>query len=255
MSLGWVSKVGGVGRSWVRPALGRLQSEVGMSGRRLAVVGRELCAMLEAVHLVTYMSEEPVEEFEKLGWAGHWPGYFASRSAPLGKVPAAVVDALFYNFAPGEVAAYIPGVWEIATPEQALAAREAGSVRALRRILGKLADSPAVERAAELATRAAFAAPSERRILYAALRTLPVPEEPLARLWHASTLLREHRGDGHYAALVTAGVGGQECHVLEALWLGMPAREYGRLYPLSDDELAAVVEGMRGRGLVGADGG
>ena len=53
--------------------------------------------------------------------------------------------------------------------------------------------------------------------MYAALRTLPVPDEPVARLSHAATLLREHRGDGHVAALVTEGIGGTEAHVLHAL--------------------------------------
>lgn len=208
--------------------------------------------LLEPIHLVAYMSAEPTEALQALGYEGYWPGYFAARSAPLGRVPAEVVDALFYNFAPGEVAAHIPAVWEIASPEAVLAARQEGSVAALRRILGDLADTPALARAADLATRVATSAPAEGRILYAALRSIPVPDEPVAKLWHAATLLREHRGDGHLAALVSAGIGGQEAHVLHAISLGMTPEKYGRLDPLTTAELDAVVDGLRARGLVDA---
>jgi hypothetical protein len=170
------------------------------------------------------------------------------------EVPAAVVHALFYNFADGEVARHIPRVWDTVTPEAANAARERGSVAALRRILGDLADTPGVARAADLVTKAGTSAPTEGRALYAAVRTLPLPTEPVARLWHGANLLRENRGDGHVAALLTVGIGGTEAHVLHALSEGMPAENFGRVSHLPRAQLAAVVDGMRARGLVGADG-
>jgi hypothetical protein len=213
-------------------------------------VARRLKELFVPIHEVAYMADEPDQELQALGYESYWPLYFAARSAPLGRVPAEVVDALFYNFAPGEVAACIPSVWEVATPEAVLAARQRGCVAALRRILGDLADSPVIARAAELFMKAAFSAPMEGRMMYAGLRSLPVPEEPLARLWHAATLLREHRGDGHLTALIAAGIGGQESHVLQALYWDMKPREFGRLDPLTDDQLEAVVDGLRRRGLV-----
>jgi len=185
-----------------------------------------------------------------LGFSNYWDTYFAGRAAPLGQATADVVDALFYNFAPGEVAACIPSCWDVATPEAALTANREGCVAALRRILGDLADSPELARAADLAIRAATNAPMEGRILYSGLRSLPVPDEPVAKLWHAATLLREHRGDGHNIALVAAGIDGQEAHVLAAIDGGQTPREYGRLGPLDDEQLAAVVDGLRDRGLV-----
>lgn len=215
---------------------------------------RHLHRLVEPIHMVTYMSEEPTEALMALGHRNYWDGYFAGRAAPLGRVPAAVVHAIFYNFADGEVARHIPRVWDTATPEAALAAREQGSAAALRRILGDLADSPGLVRAADLATKAATSAPTEGRILYAGLRTLPIPEEPVARLWHAATLLREHRGDGHIAALVAAGIGGTEAHVLHALFDDMPAEKFGRVHHLPAAQLAAVVDGMRARGLVDDSG-
>jgi hypothetical protein len=92
-------------------------------------------------------------------------------------------------------------------------------------------------------------------VLYAGLRALDVPEEPVARLWHAATLLREHRGDGHNAALVAHGIGGTEAHVLLAVSLGMRPEEFSRIHHLPRAQLAAVVDGLRGRALVDAAGG
>ncbi len=212
---------------------------------------RRLFGLVEPIHLVTYFADEPTEALLALGLRNYWDGYFAGRSAPLGRVPPQVVHAIFYNFADGEVARHLPRVWETTTPDAALAAREQGSVAALRRILGDLADSPGLVRAADLATAAACGAPTEGRVLYAALRALPRPEEPVARLWHAATLLREHRGDGHVAALVTAGIGGTEAHVLHALAEGIyPAETFGRIHHLPAARLAAVMAGLCARGLV-----
>src|ERR671928_962661 len=123
-----------------------------------------------------------------------------------------------------------------------------------RRILGDRVDSPAFTRAADLLLKAATGAPSEGRPMYAALRALPVPEDAVGRLFHAASLLREHRGDGHIAALMVEGVGGLEAHVLVALDMDMPAEKFGRLHHLPAAQLAEVIDGMRDRDLIGNDG-
>ena len=215
---------------------------------------RRMFAFIEAIGTVTF-SDVPNEAFLAAGMRTYWDGYFAGRAAPLGLAPAEVVDAVFYNFAPGEVARHIPWVWGKITPREAIAVRERGSADALRRIIGDLAESPGLPRVADLATRAAYSAPAEGRPLYAGLRTIDAPAEPVARLWHAATLLREHRGDGHNAALLVHGIGGTESHVLLALTMGMRAEKFGRLHHLPAEQLAAVVDGLRDRGLVDAGGG
>jgi hypothetical protein len=86
--------------------------------------------------------------------------------------------------------------------------------------------------------------------MYAALRALPLPEEPVARLFHAASLLREHRGDGHIAALMAEGIGGLEAHVLLALDMGIPAPTFGRIHHLPPALLTELIEGMKARGLV-----
>ena len=218
-------------------------------------VARRMYELIEPICLVNFFSEEPNQAMAELGLRTYWDGYFAGRAAPLGRVPAEVVDAAFYNFAEGEVARHIPRVWETTTPEAAHAARQRGCVAALRRILGDLAGTPELARAADLLAAAAVAAPTHGRVMYAGLRALPVPEEPVARLWHAATMLREHRGDGHIAALVSERIGGTEAHVLSALDLGIhPPESFGRIHHLPEARLAAVMAGLRDRGLVDADG-
>jgi hypothetical protein len=212
--------------------------------------------LLEPICLVTFFAPECNEELASLGHRTYWDGYFASRAAPLGRVPAQVVHAAFYNFADGEAARHIPSAWDVIPPEASVAARERGSAASLRRILGdEPADSPGLVRAADLTTRAATSAPTAGRVMYAGMRTLPVPGDPVARLWHSATMLREHRGDGHVAALVGARVGGTEAHVLEALAQGIhPPESFGRIHHLPKARLAAVMGGLRERGLVDAGG-
>jgi hypothetical protein len=209
--------------------------------------------LVEPIGVIPYSADDPNEAMFALGFTNYWDTYFAGRAAPLGLVPAEVVDALFYNFAPGEVARHIPKVWDTTTPEAAIAARQRGCVQALRRILGDHVDSPAFARAAELLLRAATSAPVEGRPMYAALRAIPIPDDVVARLFHAACLLREHRGDGHIAALMIEGVGGLEAHVLYALGVGMPAAKFGRIHHLPPAQLAAVIDGMRARDLIGDD--
>jgi hypothetical protein len=218
-------------------------------------VARRLFELTEPISLVNFFAEEPNEAMAALGLRGYWDGYFAGRAAPLGRAPADVVHAAFYNFADGEVARHIPRVWDTTTPEDAHAARERGCVAALRRILGDLVGTPGLARAAELLAKASTSAPTEGRVMYAGLRALPMPEEPVTRLWHAANMLREHRGDGHIVALVAERIGGGESHVLSALDMGVyPAETFGRIHHLPEATLAALMNGLRDRGLLDTSG-
>lgn len=215
---------------------------------------RALWRLLEPVHAVTYFSPEPLRALKEAGYRGFWMGYFAGRAAPLGAASAELVRATFYNFSAEHVSRAVPDAWAYAPPGAALTARATGSVAALRRHLGDLAEDPALERAAGLALRAAQGAPLDARPLYAANRALPVPDEPLERLWHAATLLREHRGDGHVVALAAAGIDGRSSHVLHALATGTPADVYEQARRMGEQEWSQVLESFRHRGLVDAGG-
>jgi hypothetical protein len=218
-------------------------------------VARRLFELTEPISMVNFASQEPNDAMAALGFRNYWDGYFAGRSAPLGRAPAEVVHAAFYNFGDGEVARHIPHVWDTTTPEAAHAARQQGCATALRRILGDLVEKPGLARAAELLARAATSAPTDGRVMYAGLRALPMPEEPVTRLWYAANMLREHRGDGHIAALVSERIGGLEAHVLSALDMDIyPAESFGRIHHLPEARLAEVMDGLRARGLLDASG-
>src|SRR5262245_21361235 len=217
-------------------------------------MARRMFELVEPIGVIPYSADEANDAMFGLGFTNYWDTYFAGRAAPLGRAPAELVDALFYNFAPGEVARHIPKVWLTTTPEAAIAARQKGCANALRRILGDHVDAPDFARATDLLLKAATSAPVEGRPMYAALRSIPIPDDVVARFFHAASLLREHRGDGHVAALMTEGVAGLEAHVLLALDMNMPAEKFGRIHHLPVAQLTAVIDGMRDRGLIGDDG-
>ena len=178
-------------------------------------------------------------------------GYFAARSAPFGVVPTAVVTATFYNFAPERVAKALPAAWDVASPTDALRARQESAVAALRRY--GVTDDDAVA-AAELAEKAARSAPLDGRPLFAANAALDWPDEPVARLWHAVTLLREQRGDGHVAVLATLGVSGRECNLLHAAAGRVPQEMIMRSRDYDDEQWDHYRELLARRGLLDGDG-
>lgn len=220
--------------------------------RREPALARRLFDRFEPVHAVTYFAPEARAALDALGYRGFWMGYFAARSAPLGMVARDVVTATFYNFAPERVAKALPAAWEIAGPEAALRARQESAVAALRRY--GLASAETLELAAELMTKAARVAPLDGRPLFAANRALPWPDEPLAALWHAATLLREHRGDAHVAVLAAAGISGRECNVLHAAAGRVPREYLARTRDYDGASWRHHEQRLAERGLLDADG-
>ena len=89
----------------------------------MSQLARRMFDLVEPIGASPVSADEPNEALFALGVTDYWDTYFAGRAAPLGSsVPAEVVHALFYNFAPGEVARHIPKVWSTTTPEAAIAA-------------------------------------------------------------------------------------------------------------------------------------
>ena len=214
-------------------------------------LARRFFDRFEPVHAVTYFSPESRAAFDGLGYRGFWMGYFAGRSAPLGVVPTEVVSAMFYNFAPSRVAKALPAAWEVAPPGSALRAREDSAVATLRRY-GLTDDG--VRTAADLAAKAARHAPLDGRPLFAANAALPWPSEPLATLWHATTLLREQRGDAHVAVLAASGLSGRESNVLHAAAGRVPAEMIMRSRDYDEDQWRDYQNQLAQRGLLDADG-
>jgi hypothetical protein len=217
-------------------------------------LARALWRVMEPYHAVVYFAPDVKSAYEDLGLFGFWRGYVASRAAPMGSVPAEVVIATFYNFHPDMVRWAMSEAWRRTDPAAVTAARVRLADRTLRAWLGAEAiRSPDVVEAAGLARHAAEAASPLGRPLFAGYTALEWPAKPHLVLWHAATLLREHRGDGHVSALVGEQVDGCEANVLTAA-SGASTSELqraSRQWP--DDEWVAAVDRLRGRGWVDDD--
>jgi helix-turn-helix protein len=210
---------------------------------------RRLWATLEALHDVTYFADGVRPAGIALGLRGFWMTYFAFRAAPLGPVAAPVAVATFAGFHPAMVGKALPDAWSRTTPQACLEARAAVSTAALR---DAGVDPEACAHAAKLLGPVAAAADPTGRPLFAANAALPPPGDPVARLWQLATTLREHRGDGHIAALVTAGVTGLQAHLLQVADGRFPDALIRQARGWSDQEWAAATETLQARGLLTA---
>jgi hypothetical protein len=214
---------------------------------------RQAWRRLEPVHAMIYFVPEGGQRYADLGLDAT-AGYFASRGAALGRASAELVIATFYNFNPRLVRSAIPAAWDVVTPEQMLAARLDAAGAALRR--AKIDQVPGLEETLALARRAAAAARElpHGRPLFAAHAALDWPDEPILQLWHAQTLLREFRGDGHIAVLLDEGVGPLEALVLHGATGAVPTPflKMSRAWP--EEEWAATEEALRARKLLDGDG-
>jgi hypothetical protein len=211
--------------------------------------------LIEPYHAVTYFNPESDDAYAEIGLRGFWRGYFAGRAAPLGPVGPGVVTASFFGFEPGFVARALPSIWSIVTPKAAIEARMRGADRALRRLLGTEISSPALAEAAALARRATDGARSHGRPLFAANAELDWPSDPHLVLWHAATLIREHRGDGHVAALSVAGLHPCEAHVSQVAASGAGLETIQPYRGWADADWAMGVEQLRSRGWLDDDDG
>ncbi|MER8222220.1 hypothetical protein ABTZ58_16860 [Streptomyces sp. NPDC094143] len=218
--------------------------------------GRRCHNVLNSLHATHYFSPDLGRELGAVGITDPRAVNFAVRSAAFGPVGAGAVAAVFYNYRYELVARHVPAVWETATPGQVLAARVRAVDATLRRLLGEEALASAeMAEAARLALRAAEACAREARPLYAAHADLPVPEEPHLRYWHAATLLREHRGDGHLAALVSAGLDGLEALVTHtATGKGMTPKWVFATRGWSREDWDTASDRLRERGLLDGSG-
>ncbi|MGY4711998.1 SCO6745 family protein [Mycolicibacterium sp. CBM1] len=207
----------------------------------------------EPLHAVCYFHPRFAATMAEAGLTGWWNGYFAGRAAALGTTPPQVVTALFFGFAPTMVASAIPKVWTRIAPGDAVQARfaaaetvlaehtSAGSTDDLRRVIDNL-------------ERAIGAIGFDGRALAAAWQSVPRPPTLLGRLWLATTILREHRGDGHVVAATADGLSGLQASITHIATgqvnrdILQPNRGWG------DEEWIAARDELVGRGILTAAG-
>lgn len=214
---------------------------------------RRLFRLVEPIHAVTYFHPASRAAHEDVGVRGFWRGYFAMRAAPFGAVGPEPVTAAFFNFHPATVARALPGVWELISPADALAVRLAGARTALEQSVGPA--SADVAEVAELLERTARRLPVEGRVLFAVNLAVESPDDPWGRLFHATTMLREHRGDGHSAAWVGHGLDGISAHRLRIALDGFDADVLLAGRGWSESDVTECEARLVARGLLDDDGG
>jgi hypothetical protein len=222
---------------------------------------RHLRNALEPLASNVYFAPEVHAAFEAIGFG---PGvtadgclviadlsaYYCSRAGCMGQVPGEVVVAAFGVFNPDLIIPHVERGWAIAGVEDVLVAREEGATASLTRILG---DQPQLPRATELLQRAAAAGSAGGRFLYAGLRSLGIPSTPWGALWRAVDSVREHRGDSHIAAWISAGLDPVEAGLLTEVYYGMPTKRYHRGRGWTERALDAGLDRLRARHLIDGD--
>lgn len=220
---------------------------------------RALAAALEPVIGQVYFSPECHAGYAALGFSGS-PGenngvalpdgaaYFTSRGSVMGQVPGEVVAAAFAVFNPAVVIPAVAHGWSLTDAATICAARDHGAVAQLRRVLGDSPDGIATAR--ELMDRAVTALRPEGRPLFAGVRSLVMPTDPLGAVWRLGDMLREFRGDSHTAAWISAGLDATEIGLMSELYWGLPMRSYSRTRAWSTADFDAAHDRLRSRGLV-----
>jgi hypothetical protein len=227
-----------------------------------SVRARRLGSVLEPVIGQVYFSPECHANYVALGFdpssgdadgvaLPDGPAYFASRGSVLGQVPGQVIAAAFGVFSATVVVPLVELAWSRTDAATIRVARADGAVGQLRRLLGEQPEG--AERALDLLRRAAAPLPINGRPMAAGIAALPVPDDPLAALWHVGDFLREYRGDCHNAAWVAAGLTATDIGLLTELYWGMPVRSYSRTRGWTTEEFDASEHHLRNRGWL--DGG
>jgi helix-turn-helix protein len=220
-----------------------------------ALVGRAHRAV-EPLHNHVYFVPETEQHLTALGLRPGRMVYFAGRAAPMGAVGPGVVTATFSNFSPELVGRHVPRAWTLASPEQVVTARFAAARASLTRLLGgeEAAAAPEVTELGDLLVEACSVLTAEGRALYAGHADLPWPGDPVTRLWHAASLLREWRGDGHVAVLVRHELSGLEALLTHtATGRGFLPAAAKATRGWSDGDWDAAAARLAGRGLLDGD--
>ena len=214
----------------------------------LLPLSRKAWGDLEVLHVVGYFAPEVSQEYVDLGLHKSL-SYFPARAAAFGEAGPGLTVATFYVFAPWLVEAALPAAWQTTTPAALVEARRRGTATALRGLLGETD----VAEALGIARAVCEGLTPQGRPLYAAHAGLDWPEDDLLALWHAATLIREHRGDGHISVLQTSEVDPVEATVLGGLFSGTTGF-LRKTRGWTDEEYDAATRRLLARGWLDADG-
>lgn len=218
-----------------------------------ATLARRLWEALEPLHAVAYFSPHHRRLSLDLGMSGYWMGYFAGRAAPLGAMTAAPVEAMFFSFPARRVARALPEAWAYADPATVVSARIATARLALAEHL-RYVPRRDLEHLAGCLEVAVDGCHFAGRPLAAGWSQVSRPDDTVAQLWLAATVLREHRGDGHVLSCVHAGLRGIDAVVAHTATGTVPRELMQRNRGWTDDEWDASERRLRARGLLDVTG-
>ena len=210
---------------------------------------RALRDAIEPIATICYWAEPAYDAQAAVG-LDFLQAYVWGRASALGEPEGTVVAAAFGVFEPGLIASLYDSGRATCGLAEVRAAREKGAVAALREVLGNPDGLDGVSTAVEGLRRGAAAADSTGRAFHAGLTALPWPADPLGQLWHAATLLREHRGDSHLAACVACGLTGLEANLLTELRVGWEPQAYAGSRGWSPEAMDAATAVLTTRGLI-----
>ena len=213
---------------------------------------RALRDTIEPIATICFWAETAYDAYAAQG-LDFLQGYVWGRGCVLGEPEGTVVASAFGVFEPGLIASLYDSGRAACSLADIRAAKEAGAVAALREVLGgsKIeSGGDGLDVAVEALRRGAAAADCTGRPMHAGLVALPWPDDPLGRLWHAATILREHRGDSHLAACVACGLTGLEANLLTELRVGWEPQTYAASRGWSPEAMDAATAVLTTRGLI-----
>lgn len=213
---------------------------------------RDLRSLCEPIGANVYFAPEAHSRYTALG-LNYASGYFCSRGASLGHPSGLVVVAAFGVFSPALVVPAVDDGWSKTTPAALLLARHDGAAASLRRLLGE-PDARQLARAVELLRRGLEAAEPAGHPLFAGLRALPFPEDPVAQLWRCCDMVREHRGDSHIAVWTRANVRPIEIQLMSETQARIPYKTYSATRGWTVQQMDDALAGMREKGWIDDDG-
>jgi len=193
-----------------------------------------------------YWDPDAIARYAALGVPNGMGYYVASRAAPLLPAGAGAVSAAFYSINPDLVRFAVELSAAHTDWRSVFEARNAAVSRGLAEwvpgIRGELAAlAPSLWEAAD-------SLPDSGRVLFAAHRDAPRPDDQVLSAWLAVNCLREWRGDTHFAILLAEGIDRVQAGILHDAHLN-----YGGWIPQSrgadQATIAVAMAGLEARGL------
>lgn len=213
---------------------------------------RRLRDAIEPIATVCYWSEPAYDACAARG-LDFLQAYVWGRASVLGEPDPGVVAAAFGVFEPGLVTSLYDSGRATCPLDAIRAARVAGVREALTQAIGPASDAEGLDRVNAALRSAVEALPTTGRPLFAGLAGLPWPDDPWVALWHGCAALREHRGDGHLAAVVSASLDGLAANLVTELWVGWAPFAFAGSRAWSPEAMQEQTRQLEDRGLI-ADG-